>query len=1156
MIELIFLYTFFTVFTLLKERFILKIKDLLRKIHFFYLFILCTFSICIEPIAAQYKKPLDVKKTNVSKLDSIKNQRALTIKLLDAQRKRRTDSLAKIQRYKLSKHFKDSVNKKRLQRTDSIKQVRFAILDAQKQARLRKLDSINLLRNPNYKPQARPLPNTKQANIKINLPKNNKRYNDSLLLMQTSIGNKTTKKRLSKADSLQNVRKLLLAEKAAQRKAQMDSIAAVRKQRADSILQIKKSKNEQLEEVKKRKENVAKSNEKKSEEKFKLALELKIQKKREAFSNENMLKKGWYFPRNFIQNLFTRYNYYFNAQKKISEASANMDRQCVDKFDTLINIFTYMPKDSSLYAADMDSIVRKASLGLQIHDPRTKWADDLYFLMGKAYYYKGDYENAIAAFRYAMLVQDLYPTKGKATTKQSGDKLSVVKNKKKGPLGWFAHKPIKNDAILWLCRTLVDNKKFGEAESVLDLLESDRKTDRFMKGKVALEHAYLAIKDEDFVLASDMLAKVTATKKIAKSTKLRASFLLGQLSFSQHAYDKAITAYSKTLDYHPNLAMDFEARKGIALSKVAFGNADSKALSSLKDMLRDNKYSNYQDQVYYMLGKLSLQVDTKNSAITYFQKGLHLNKIAPAQKAILYAALANVYFDNGNYKNAKIAFDSLDKYKTNAAKHAEVVLALSRSKVIDEIVIPIRSIKEKDSLLHLASLSDKEQKAIAKKAIRQLERLQADSVNQNNTVSVSIPTVVTKETSTWYFGNSNQIQLGAADFKRKWGSRPNVDHWRRIASIGQNNTNLPSEQETKKGVADSSKLNEKGLPSEAYLLSILPKTKVEQERLLNQIQKHYIDLANAYLDNLDDHKNASFTLDTLLKRFPKSIYKPEALYMYYRMALKQNNVRLAQKMVTQLKDSFSQSKWAMLVKPSAEQDWNIQNQKKMLQQYDAVYDQVNERNFDSAIVAINTINLDKYADTMKQRIYLLKAISYVGLNKFIVADSFFKSVKPFIKNQSLSDWVIAVEQQINTHIKQDTASKQTLLLKNSASNTFSIDTNVVFNVIIYTTIKESLANALKASIKLWNTNTFKSSTLKVEGINLANGVRIIYVSAFSNLSGSTQYISNLTNSILMKQIPASDYSMYPISNLNYSKITNPDLWFSYFEFWKSNFLKK
>ena len=1128
---------------------------MLRKIQFFYLFLFCLFSISIESLNAQYKKPLDVKKTSISKLDSIKNQRAIALKALEVQRKRRTDSLAKIQRYKLSKHYKDSVTKKRLQKTDSIKRVRMAALDAMKQARLRKLDSINLLRNPNYKPQARPLPNTKQTNSKIDLTKNSKRYNDSLLLMQTSMGNKSTKKRLSKADSLQNVRKLLLAEKAAQRKLQMDSIAAVRKQKTDSVFQVKKSKNEQLEELKKRKENIAKSNEKKSEEKFKLALELKIQKKREAFSNENMLKKGWYFPRNFIQNLFTHYNYHFNAQRKIIEACANMDRQCVDKFDTLINLFTYSPKDSSLYAADMDSIVRKASLGLQIHDPRTKWADDLYFLMGKAYYYKGDYENAIAAFRYAMLVQDLYPSKGKATSKKSGDKLSVVKNKKKGPLGWFAHKPVKNDAILWLCRTLVDNRKYGEAESVLDLLESDRKTDRFMKGKVALEHAYLAIKDEDFVLASDMLSKVTSTKKITKSTKLRASFLLGQLSFSQHAYDNAINAYSKSLDYHPNLAMDFEARKGIALSKVALGNADTKALASLKDMLHDNKYSNYQDQVYYMLGKLSLQVDTRNSAISYFQKGLHLSKIAPAQKAILYAALANVYFDLGSFKNAKMAFDSLDKYKSNAAKHAEVVLALSRSKVIDEIVIPIRSIKQKDSLIHLANLSEKEQKAIIKKTIKQLERIQADSANQNNTVSVSIPTIISKETSSWYFGNANQMQSGAADFKRKWGSRPNVDHWRRLASIGQNNTNVSNEQEAKKNTSDSSMLTEKGIPNEAYLLSLLPKTKVEQEKLLSQIQKHYIDLANAYLDNLEDQNNATHTLDTMLKRFPRSLYKPEALYMYYRMALKQNNVRLAQRMVTQLKDSFSQSKWAMLVKPSAEQDWNVQNQKKLLQQYDVIYSQVNDRNFDSALVAINTINLDKYTDTMKQRIYLLKAISYVGINNYIAADSFFKSVKPFIKHQPLADWVMAIEQQINIHIKQDTVSKQTSL-KNNVKYSFSNDTNVIFNVVIYTTLKEPLANALKASIKLWNTNTIKSNALKVEGINLANGIHIIYVSSFPNLLSCTQYIFNLTNSILMKQIPASDYAMYPISNLNYSSITKPEQWISYFEFWKANFLRK
>jgi len=1153
LVELRIRYTIFTVSPLFLKRFILKIKDLLRKLHIYFIVTLLLFAVDTDSLFAQYNKSIDSKALAAHKLDSIKSQRALFLKQVEVQRKKRADSIANIQRYKLSRHYRDSITKKRLHKADSIKQVRLAILDELKQARLRKLDSINLLRNPNYKPKARPLTNVKSSNKKFDVAKNNKRYNDSLLLMQTSNGNKSTKKRLSKADSLQNVRKLILAEKAAQRKAQMDSIAAMRKQKADSVLQIKKSKNEQLEEVKKRKENIAKSNEKKSEDKFKLALELKIQKKRELFSNENMLKKGWYFPRNFIQNLFTRFNYHFNAQKKIKEARANMDRLYVDKFDTLINLFTYLPKDSTIYGADMDSIIRKASLGIQIHDPRTKWADDLYFLMGQAYYYKGDYENAIAAFRYAMLVQDMYPTKGAA--KQVSDKLSVVKNKKKGPLGWFAHKPVKNDAILWLCRTLVENKKYGEAESVLDLLESDKKTDRFMKGKVALEHAYLAIKDEDFVLATESLTKVVATKKMPKAIKLRASFLLAQLSFSQHAYDNAERAYAAALNYHPNLEMDFEARKGIALSKVANSNVDNKALNSLKEMLHDNKYSNYQDQVYYMLGKLSLQIDTKNSAIAYFQKGLHLIKIAPSQKAILYAALANVYFDNGNYKSAKTAFDSLDKYKTSAAKHAEVVLALSRSKVIDEIVIPIRSIKEKDSLIHLANLSDKEQKAVIKKYIKQLERQQADSVNQNNTVSVSIPTIVTKESSTWYFGNANQIQMGATDFKRKWGSRPNADNWRRIASIGQSNAAGLNEQDAKNNAADTANSNEKGLPTEISLLSLLPKTKIEQEKLLNQIQKHYIDLANAYLDNLDDHKNATQSLDTLLKRFPKSLYKPEALYLYYRMALKENNVRFAQKMVTQLKDSFSQSKWAMLVKPSADQDWNVQNQRKLMLQYDSVYTLVSKRNFDSSWLVLESINLDKFSDTMKQRFYLLKAITYIGLNKYATADSFFKNVKPFIKQQALANWVQAVEQQLSLHTVKDTVVKKDAISP-QVVYPYTLDSNATFNVVIYSTLKESLFNALVASIKLWNTNTLKSTALKVEGIKLPNGTNIINVSTFPNKSSSTQYIISLSNSFLMKQIPASDYAIYPISNYNFTKITKPEHWFSYFDFWKANFSTK
>ena len=149
----------------------------------------------------------------------------------------------------------------------------------------------------------------------------------------------------------------------------------------------------------------------------------------------------------------------------------------------------------------------------------------------------------------------------------------------------------------------------------------------------------------------------------------------------------------------------------------------------------------------------------------------------------------------------------------------------------------------------------------------------------------------------------------------------------------------------------------------------------------------------------------------------------------------------------------------------------------------------------------------------------------------------------------------AVEQQLSLHTVKDTVVKKDAISP-QVVYPYTLDSNATFNVVIYSTLKESLFNALVASIKLWNTNTLKSTALKVEGIKLPNGTNIINVSTFPNKSSSTQYIISLSNSFLMKQIPASDYAIYPISNYNFTKITKPEHWFSYFDFWKANFSTK
>src|SRR5690606_22403692 len=114
-------------------------------------------------------------------------------------------------------------------------------------------------------------------------------------------------------------------------------------------------------------------------------------------------KKRWTAPRKVLQNTFTRYNYYFNANLKMKEAEENMRRVKRDNFDMLITLFSFNPDvDSAKLKSDMDTIIQKTSMGIQLHDPRGKWQDDLYMIMGQAYYYKGDYENAANAFKFVI----------------------------------------------------------------------------------------------------------------------------------------------------------------------------------------------------------------------------------------------------------------------------------------------------------------------------------------------------------------------------------------------------------------------------------------------------------------------------------------------------------------------------------------------------------------------------------------------------------------------------------------------------------------------------------------------------------------------------------------------------------------------------------
>lgn len=444
--------------------------------------------------------------------------------------------------------------------------------------------------------------------------------------------------RKSYNDSLKTIRE---AEKAV-RMAQLDSLKAYRAARADSLAQVRKARLAL-------RSQKAIEKEKAKQDKMKLALEIKIKNKQAKYSNESMRKKKWTLPREVMQNTFTRYNYYFNANKKMEEAEANMVRSHANNYDTLITLFPFDPDiDSTKLKSDMDTIIRKTALGIQIHDPRAKWQDDLYLLLGQAFYYKGDYQNAGASFK--TIVAQAEQAKKEELKKKGVDKADRNKPRtfsdadKEGIAGLLAHTTAKNDALLWLSRVLTQSNKAGQAQTVLDLLNNDANFPERLRGKLALEQAFIDLKDRNYTKATKSLSVVAEDKEQKEWMRLRAAFLNAQILQSDLNFSEADKYFNMALHLNPSLEMEFYAKKNIALNTINNGTGTYTADNLLEKMSKEGKFRPYYDQIFFAMGKAALKNKQSDKALELFKQSVAESKNNKKQKGLSYAALAEEYY--------------------------------------------------------------------------------------------------------------------------------------------------------------------------------------------------------------------------------------------------------------------------------------------------------------------------------------------------------------------------------------------------------------------------------------------------------------------------------------------------------------------------------
>lgn len=598
--------------------------------------------------------------------------------------------------------------------------------------------------------------------------------------------------------------------------------------------------------------------------------------------------KKYTLTRRLYQNLITRFNSYYNAKTKLGLILEQAEKAHHDNFDSLLSIHPYAPQDFSAMGGNLDSVIYTASYGIQIHDPRSKWIDNLYLIAGKAYYFKKDYANAVKAFKYIIRNEGAKTKEGEAALIGSRaevpeTQISVATPEKKK---LFYHRPSRNDAFIWLIRTYTDSGAYDQAISLLSVLHSDPQFPARLQKSLAVAAARLYFRQGLFAKGIPSLEKAAGLEHRGR-LKARWEFLLGQLEESRGAVGEALAHYTEVVSLPTDPMMHFHAYLNMTELHILQDKEDFATGSSLLlHMARKEKYDRYRSIIYYNLAKLALKSGLPDKAIPYLKESLLHNPENTAQKLASCRLLAETYYAAGRYRMASVYYDSTLVLAENGTPQA----ITGRTEALRDIVKQMDVIKRQDSLERLAALPPDQLQALLQQVLKDSLRARRKRnmiLDKGSSGKQGMQTAAANASGgdqqskggrqSWYFYNPDLRAKGFSLFRSRWGKRALADNWRGGTSAAQPG-NTGAAATGAPAVTPATTGSPADRTSIEGLMAGIP-LKPEQKKASDDsvIRALYTEAA-VFTDHLGNDTAAARILDTLLSRFAGNSYTAPAWY--------------------------------------------------------------------------------------------------------------------------------------------------------------------------------------------------------------------------------------------------------------------------------------
>ena len=559
-------------------------------------------------------------------------------------------------------------------------------------------------------------------------------------------------------------------------------------------------------------------------------------------NSDTAIGKAWH-------NTTAHYNVYFNAETKWNETVLTLRENHKDDYRTFIELYNYGPVESLKgNQAAMDEVVKKVSTMIDKH-PRSRWVDDAYLLMGKAYFLKGDF---IAA-------EDLFN---------------------------FVHTNYKNPAIqygakLWIYQTLFQRKKYGEAENLARSLDQDKDFPKSLRGELYKALAAVYLKESKMLQAYEYLNKALPHAK-GKMERYRLHFSLAQVSANLKKTDEAAAHYEKVIKMNPPYDMAFNSRIQLAQLVADQGGRYARVNSILKKMLRDDKNIEYYGQIHYRMGLNELRAGKESNALNQFNQSLRKSGSDNAQLTTTYLAVGDYYYGKRDYENAGLYYDSANKKLDE--KHPDYDRLSKKSAQLTDLLRHLLTIKREDSLLRMATDASFREKSIDN--LIEYEKKQAEKLKNQPVPAPSPPSGAGSEplagTGSFPFYNAAIRAKSGQEFQNYWGTRVNRDYWRinskkvaETTSTTSKDTGVKKDDEPVQGIPEGVSADRR-----KYYKDI-PFSAEARKNSRNRLEESMLAAAGIYQNQLLEEKEALRLYELLLKTFPNSQFEPQ---VYFEMA--------------------------------------------------------------------------------------------------------------------------------------------------------------------------------------------------------------------------------------------------------------------------------